>query len=180
MKTHKKYALTPVLAGALLFVGGPASIFAQEPKLELEQKPIAELPNSISGTETVRDRMNKFIRDQGLKDIKDSKKDEQGRTVLIEFSSATISAPPSDPNFVNARINAFNKALITAKGQCVETQKITVATEAVMDTVLPPAERVKADTEQLRRAGMAQEGAIKVAQALTANIQGKANMPQFI
>ena len=180
MKTHKKYALTPLLAGALLFVGGPVSIFAQEPKLELEQKPIAELPNSISGTETVRDRMNKFIRDQGLKDIKDTKKDEQGRTVLIEFSSATISAPPSDPNFVNARINAFNKALLTAKGQCVETQKITVATEAVMDTALPPAERVKSDTEQLRRAGMAQEGAIKVAQALNANIQGKANMPQFI
>ena len=41
MKTHKKYALTPLLAGALLFVGGPASIFAQEAKLELEQKPIA-------------------------------------------------------------------------------------------------------------------------------------------
>ena len=119
MKTHKKYALTPLLAGVLLCVGAPSSIFAQGAKLELEQKPVPELPNSISGTETVRTRMDKFIREQGLKDVKDTKKDEQGRTVLLDFATATIAAPPSDPNFVSARINAFNKALLTAKGQCV-------------------------------------------------------------
>jgi hypothetical protein len=153
---------------------------AQEAKLELEQKPIPELPNSISGTETVRSRMDKFIREQGLREVKDTKKDEQGRTVLIDFATATISAPPSDPNFVNARVNAFNKALLTAKGQCVETQKLIVATEAIMDTGLPPAERAKADAEQLRREGMAQEGAVKVAQALNSDIKSRANVPKTI
>jgi hypothetical protein len=148
--------------------------------LELEQKPIPELPNSISGTETVRSRMDKFIREQGLREVKDTKKDEQGRTVLIDFATATISAPPSDPNFVNARVNAFNKALLTAKGQCVETQKLIVATEAIMDTGLPPAERAKADAEQLRREGMAQEGAVKVAQALNSDIKSRANVPKTI
>jgi hypothetical protein len=148
--------------------------------LELEQKPIPELPNSISGTETVRSRMDKFIREQGLREVKDTKKDEQGRTVLIDFATATISAPPSDPNFVNARVNAFNKALLTAKGQCVETQKLIVATEAIMDTGLPPAEKARADAEQLRREGMAQEGAVKVAQALNSDIKSRANVPQTI
>jgi len=180
MKQHKNYALAPWVAGALLCLGAPSSILAQEPKIEMEQKPVPELPNSISGTETVRARMDKFIREQGLKDVKDTKKDEQGRTVLIDFASATISAPPSDPNFVSARINAFNKALLTAKGQCVESQKLIVATEAIMDTALPPAERAKADAEQMRRAGMAQEGAVKVAQALNADIKSKGNMPQAI
>ena len=97
MKQHKNYALAPWVAGALLCLGAPSSILAQEPKIEMEQKPVPELPNSISGTETVRARMDKFIREQGLKDVKDTKKDEQGRTVLIDFASATISAPPSDP-----------------------------------------------------------------------------------
>jgi hypothetical protein len=124
--------------------------------------------------------MDKFIREQGLREVKDTKKDEQGRTVLIDFATATISAPPSDPNFVNARVNAFNKALLTAKGQCVETQKLIVATEAIMDTGLPPAEKARADAEQLRREGMAQEGAVKVAQALNSDIKSRANVPQTI
>lgn len=180
MKFDKHIALTPWFAGALLYAATATPLVAQEAKLELEQKPIPELPNSISGTDTVRSRMDKFIREQGLREVKDTKKDEQGRTVLIDFATATISAPPSDPNFVNARVNAFNKALLTAKGQCVETQKLIVATEAIMDTGLPPAEKARADAEQLRREGMAQEGAVKVAQALNSDIKSRANVPQTI
>lgn len=180
MKFDITYSLTPWLAGALVCMGATSSILAQDAKLELEQKPVAELPNSISGTETVRSRMDKFIREQGLREVKDTKKDEQGRTVLIDFATATISAPPSDPNFVNARINAFNKALLTAKGQCVEFQKVIVATEAIKDTSMLPAERIRADAEALRRAGMAQEGAFKIAQSLNTEIKGSASVPQFI
>ena len=180
MKTHKKYALTPLLAGALLFVGGPASIFAQEAKLELEQKPLAELPNSISGTETVRSRMNTFIREQKLREIKDNKKDETGRVILIDFASATIAAPPSDANFVNARITAFNKAMLNAKAQCTEFQKTSVSTEAVKEATQPPAERARDDAEQLKRAGLSQEGAARVAQALNSDFKSKADMPKFI
>ncbi len=180
MKMKKTLTIAPWLAGALIYVGAPVPLWAQNAKLELEQKPLPELPNSISGTETVRSRMDKFIREQGLREVKDNKKDEDGRTVLIDFATATISAPPSDPNFVTARVNAFNKAMLAAKGQCVEFQKTIVATEAIMDTGLPPAERAKADAEQLKREGLAQEGAVKVAQALNTDVKSRGNVLQSI
>ena len=74
MKFDKHIALTPWFAGALLYAATATPLVAQEAKLELEQKPIPELPNSISGTDTVRSRMDKFIREQGLREVKDTKK----------------------------------------------------------------------------------------------------------
>ena len=173
--SHKSFSL---LLGLSLLTAVPS--WSQDAKLEIEQKPLAELPNSISGGETVRSRMDKFIREQGLLDVKNNKKDEAGRMVLIDFATATIAVSPSDPNFVQARINAFNKALVNAKSQCAEFQKTVISTEAILDTGLPPAERAKADAEQLKREGLTQEGATKVAQALNADLKGRANMPQVI
>jgi len=173
--SHKSFSL---LLGLSLLTAVPS--WSQDAKLEIEQRPLAELPNSISGGETVQSRMKKFISEQGLQNVKDSGKDESGRMVLIETATATISAPPSDPNFVNARIAAFNKALLNAKSQCVKTQMTVVSTEAIMETSKPVAERAKADAEKLKREGMAQEGATKVAQALNADLKGRANMPQVI
>lgn len=180
MKTRyaKKLPTVMLSLSALVLPGAPA--WSQSGKIETEQQPLPELPNSISGGETVRARMDKFIRDQGLREVKDNKKDETGRDVLIDFATATIAAPASDPNFVNARIAAFNKAMLNAKAQCAEFQKTVVATEAVKDVTLPPAERAKEDAEQLKRAGLAQEGATKVAQALNADLKTRAAMPQFI
>jgi hypothetical protein len=146
---------------------------------EYEQKPLPELPNSISGSDTVRSRMDKFIRDQGLRQVKDDKKDENGRMVLIDFASATIAAAASDPNFINARIAAFNKAMLNAKGQCAEFQKTLVRTEAIMDVTLLPADRAKADAEQMKREGLAQEGSVKVANALNQDIKSK-NLPAVL
>jgi hypothetical protein len=180
MKLKKTLAMAPWFAGTLLWMGASTPLWAQNAKLELEQKPLLELPNSISGTETVRSRMDKFIREQGLREVKDNKKDEDGRTVLIDFATATISTPPSDPNFITARVNAFNKAMLVAKGQCAEFQKTIVATEAIMDTVLPPAERTRADAEQLKREGLAQEGAAKIAQALNSDAKSRSNVLQSI
>lgn len=180
MKTKLALSAKPMWVGALLWWGVSVPLLAQNGKLEIEQKPLPELPNSISGSETVRSRMDKFIRDQGLRNAKDSNVDENGRTVRIDFATATIAAPPSDPNFVNARIAAFNKAMLTAKGQCAEFQKTIVATEAIKDVTLPPAERAQADAEQLKREGLLQEGAVKVAQALNSDVQARGNMPQVI
>ena len=175
---NKIFVLT--ISGCLVGGAVPLSVQAQAVGPELEQRPLPELPNSISGSDTVRSRMDRFIRDQGLREVRSNKKDESGRTVLIDFSFATISASPSDPNFVNARINAFNKAMLNAKAQCAEFQKTVVATEAVMDTSAPPQERAKADAEQLRREGLAQEGSVKVAQALNSDIKSKSEVPQVI
>jgi hypothetical protein len=180
MKSNTKIVIAPGLAGIFLWMAASTPLMAQNTRLELEQKPLPELPNSISGTETVRARMDKFIREQGLREIKDNQKDQDGRTVLIQLSTTTIAAPPSDPNFVTARISAFNKAMLAAKRECTEFQKTIVATEAIMDRTLPPSERAKADAEQLRREGLAQEGAVKVAQALNSDIKSRGNILQSI
>lgn len=172
---RRETALSLALSAVLLAPAG-----AQTGKIETEQQPLPELPNSISGTETVRARMDRFIREQNLREVKDNKKDETGRDVLIDFATATIAAPPSDPNFVTARINAFGKAMLNAKAQCAEFQKTVVATEAVKEVTQPPAERAKEDAEQLRRAGLTQEGAVRVAQALNADVKNRAGVPQVI
>jgi len=178
-----KHTLSPLAArlclGASLAACTLGPAWSQDGKIELEQKPLPELPTSISGGETVRSRMDKFLREQGLREIKDNKKDENGRTILIDFAYGTIAASPSDPNFVSARINAFNKAMLNAKAQCAEFQKTLIATEAVMDTTLPPATRAQADAEQLKREGLAQQGASKVAQALNADVTAR-NLPQTL
>lgn len=178
MKTHKMHQLATFIAlGALAL---SQSTIAQTAQPELEQQALVDLPNNISGVENVRSRMNKFIDDQGLREIKDGQKDERGRTVLIDFAFATISASPKDLNFVAARVNAFNKALIAAKGQCAEFQKQIISTEAVLQTGLPAAQRAQADAERMKREGLAQEGVIKVAQALNTDIKSRSNAPQII
>ena len=180
MKLKSKLVMAPWFSGAVLWMVASNPIMAQNAKLELEQKPLPELPNSISGSETVRSRMDKFIRDQGLREVKDSKKDETGRTVLIDFANATIPVPPSDPNFVTARLNAFAKAMLAAKKQCAEFQKTIVATESIMEMTLPSTERAKADAEKLKREGLAQEGVVKVAEALNSDIKSKGTIPRSI
>jgi len=166
--------------GCAVLCAAVSAAWAQAPAVAPDQQSLPELPNSISGGETVKARMDKFIRDQGLREIKDNKKDETGRDVLIDFATGTIAASPSDKNFVNARIAAFNKAMLNAKAQCAEFQKTRIATEAVMDAARPPAERAREDAEQLRRAGLAQEGVTKVAQALNSDLSGKSGIPQAI
>lgn len=179
MKNCKSIGALKFLLGGALATAALVPSWAQDGKLELEQKPVPELPNSISSSETVRSRMDKFIREQGLRQVKDNMKDESGRTVLIDFAVATISASSSDPNFVNARIAAFNKAMLTAKGQCAEFQKIIVSTEAIKKLTLPPEERAKADAERMKLEGLAQEGVVKVAQALNSDLRDK-NLPSSI
>lgn len=179
MKSSKKFLLGAV-SSCLIWNLNSSPAFSQGDTPEFEQKPLPELPNSISGSETVRSRMDKFIREEGLREVRSNKKDESGRTVLIDYSYATISASPSDPNFVSARINAFNKAMLNAKAQCAEFQKTLVATEAIEDTSVPPQERAKADAEQLKREGLAQEGSVKVTQALNSDLTSKAEVPQVI
>lgn len=180
MKQQINKQLPNTALGLTLLAALLSPVLAQTGKIETEQQPLPELPNSISGTETVRARMDRFVRDQNLREVKDNKKDESGRVVLIDFATATIAAPPSDPNFVNARVAAFNKAMLNAKAQCAEFQKTIVATEAVKDVTLPPAERAREDAEELRRAGLAQEGATRVAQALNADFKNRAGTPQVI
>lgn len=169
------------ISGCLLSAVAPLSVQAQVAGLELEQRPLPELPNSISGSETVRSRMVEFIRrDKELNEAHSKQRDESGRTVLISMSTGTIAASPSHPNFVMARINAFNKAMVNAKEQCIKFQMILVSTEAVLDVTVPPQERAKIDAEQLKREGFAQEGAVRAAQALNADINSKAELPQII
>jgi len=88
-KKMPKTAVSLALLASLL-----SPVMAQTGKVETEQQPLPELPNSISGTETVRARMDRFVREQNLREVKDNKKDETGRVVLIDFATATIAAPP--------------------------------------------------------------------------------------
>ncbi len=184
LKTKPNLALH-LLLGTTLLLASLGPVWSQGGKIALEEKPLAESAISISGNETVRLRMEKFIKEvtvdgESLQAIKNNQKDKTGRTIRIDFATGTIAAPPSDPNFINARILAFGKAMHNAKGQCAVFQGRIVSTEAIADAMQPLAERVKADEEQSKREGLTQEGAAKVAQALNTDFKSKADMPQFM
>jgi len=157
------------------------ALSANANQLEVEQQPLAELPNSISGNETVRNRMQEFIKnDERLRRIRDTQKDETGRSVLLFTATGTIAASPDNPNFMSARIAAFEKAMLDAKSACASFQRDYIKGEAVLHVTRPSQDRARADAEQMKREGLLQEGAAKAATALNTDLTSRNNMPQII
>ena len=149
---------------------------AQDAKVEMEQKPLPDLPKSISGTETVYQRMQDFLRTQQLRQ---GENEDAGRSVLVWLGRGAISVPPSDKNFVLARNIAFQKAMLDVKQKCAEFMETRVSSEMVQDMSSPGAERAAADAKRLQREGLAQEGAIQVAKALNSDVKAR-NAPAIL
>lgn len=158
-----QWFLVAMLAAAFI-----TTSLAQDAKVEMEQKPLPELPKSISGTETVDQRMQDFLRTQQLRQ---GENEDAGRSVLVWLGKGTISVPPSDKNFVLARNNAFQKAMLDVKQKCAEFMETRVSSEMVQDMSSPGSERAAADAKRLQREGLAQEGAIQVAKALNSDVK---------
>lgn len=166
-----QYLLSGTLAAALA-----SSVLAQEAKVEMEQKPLPKLTNTIDGRETVDQRMQAFLRTQKLRQ---GENEEGGRSILVWLGKGTISVPPSDKNFVMARNIAFQKAMLDVKQKCAEFMETRVSSEMTLDLASPGAERAAADALRLQREGLAQEGAVQVAKALNSDVKAK-NAPASI
>ena len=164
-----------LIGGTILSISGIPS-FSQEAKVELEQKPLPSLPNSIDDRETVGSRINAFLRSQKLSK---GENDLDGRMVLIWTGEMAISVPPSDKNFVTARNIAFQKAMLKVKEQCAKFQETRVSSEISLDLAQPGETRANADAQRLQREGLAQEGAVQVAKALNSDVKAK-NAPSSI
>jgi hypothetical protein len=138
-------------------------------QVEYEQQPPPPLPNSISGTETVDSRMTAWIRKEQLKLGQNTLPD--GREASIVTGKGTIVVGPGDKNFVQARINAYYKALLDAKFKCAEFQQVSIETELSQDFSQPGDQRAAADLKRLEREGLAKEGVVQVARALNADMK---------
>jgi hypothetical protein len=150
---------------------------AQGGAIEYEQQPLPPLPNSISGNETVDDRMKAWLKREGLKQGEQNLSD--GRVAIVSLGRGTIAAPPTDKNFVQYRINAYYKALVDAKAKCAEFQQTSISTELKFDMSMPSEQRAIEDAKQLEREGLAKEGAVQVARALNTDLKGK-SMPAAV
>lgn len=170
MKTQISTRTAQWLLGSTLAAAIITSGLAQDAKLEMEQKPLPELPKSISGTETVDQRMQAFLRTQQLRQ---GENEEGGRSVLVWLGKGAISVSPSDKNFVLARNIAFQKAMLDVKQKCAEFMETRVSSEMVQDMASPGAERAAADAMRLQREGLAQEGAVQVAKALNSDVKAR-------
>jgi hypothetical protein len=170
---HTKHTIA---AAALLAL---CSVHAQAPKVEMEQAPPPPLPNSISGTETVDQRMKDFLRSQGFQGTGEQTLPD-GRQVIVATGKGAIAVGPADRNFVQARINAFGKALLDAKMKCAELQQVNLAAELQSEYAAPGEQRAAEEARRLEREGLAKEGALKVAQALNADMKnaGKSQVLQ--
>ncbi len=146
--------------------------------VEVEQKPLPPLPNSISQTETVKARITGWLRNHpdGLALGEGTLRD--GRSYYVASGSSAIAVPPTDPRWVSARNNAFTKALLQAKGECARFQESRVASELETEFSQPSSERARQDADRMRRQGLAAEGALRVAQAL--NNRAKASDSQVL
>jgi len=170
MKQKKSARAVQWLLGSTMAAAMLTTSFAQDVKVEMEQKPLPVLPTSINGADPVSKRMQAFLRSQGLKQ---GESEEGGRTVLVILGSSPISVPPSDKSFVAARNIAFQKAMLNVKQQCAENMEARVSSEMVLDMGSPGADRAAADAKRLQREGLAQEGAIQVAKALNSDVKAR-------
>jgi hypothetical protein len=170
MKKHTTSCAVHWLLGSTLAVAMVSSSLAQDAKVEMEQKPLPALPNSISGSETVDQRMQAFLRTQ---ELRQGENEDGGRSVLVWLGKGTISVPPSDKNFVLARNIAFQKAMLDVKQKCAEFMETRVSSEMVQDMASPGTERAAADAKRLQREGLAQEGAIQVAKAINSDVKAR-------
>ncbi len=176
MNKFKSLKATQYLLGGTLAAALATSVMAQEAKVEMEQKPLPKLTNTIDGRETVDQRMQAFLRTQKLRQ---GENEEGGRSILVWLGKGTISVPPSDKNFVMARNIAFQKAMLDVKQKCAEFMETRVSSEMTLDLASPGAERAAADALRLQREGLAQEGAVQVAKALNSDVKAK-NAPASI
>ena len=169
--SHKSFSL---LLGLSLLTAVPS--WSQDAKLEIEQRPLPDLPNSISGGESVSDRIDAFLISKKMKQGENS---IDGKTVNIWVGYGDISVPPSDKNFVTARTIAYQKAMLNAKQKCALFMEARISSEMELDMKSPGEERAKADAERLKREGLLNEGAVKVASALNSDIKAK-NVPAVL
>ena len=144
---------------------GYAQDAQQAQALEPEFKPPV-VANTISGSEPIQNRINTWLRNHpdGLALGQGTLKD--GRSYFLVSGTAAIPVPPTDPRWVAARNNAFTKAMMAAKGECVRYQAAEISSEMSSEYSAPSSERTRQDAERLRRQGLAAEGALRIAQAL--------------
>ena len=159
-----RQAVRASLCASLILLGfTPAT--AQEARVELEQKPLPPLPTSISGSENVRGRVSAWLRSHPDR-LQLGQGEIDGRTYIVASGYSAVNVKPGDPNWVDARTNAFAKALLKAKGECARFQESRIKSEMMLEYKEPGPQRAKAEAQRLQREGLAAEGSVRVAQAL--------------
>jgi hypothetical protein len=165
------------IAGAVVAQGQqPTNGATLTNSIEYEQKPLPPLPNSISGTETVDTRAFAFLKREGFSPKFGEHALPDGRTAIVHLGKAAIAVGPGNPNFVQARVNAYYKALVDAKMKCAEFQETVIESELVSDMSEPGEQRAAADARRMEREGLAKEGVVQVARALNSDMKS-ANAP---
>jgi hypothetical protein len=144
---------------------------AEQKKVELELQPLAPLPSSIFGKETLGDQISKWLKKNNLNHGDGVLPD--GRTYVVSTGKASIAAPINDKNWVDARFRAFIKADLEAKSDCAMFQEQKIENELVLEYKEPAPNRVKAEIEQFKREGLVAEGAAKIAKAIHSDVSAK-------
>ncbi|MEB3151190.1 MAG: hypothetical protein VKL60_19495 [Sphaerospermopsis sp.] len=144
---------------------------ALDEKIDAELQPLAPLPTSISGKETVRDQISKWLKKKNLNHGEGVLPD--GRTYVVYTGIATISAPLNDKNWMQSRFNAFTKADLEAKSNCATFQEQKIENELILEYKEPAPSRVKSETEKLKREGLVAEGASRIAKAIHNDVSAK-------
>ena len=147
------------------------NVNAQEKKIDAELQPLAPLPSSISGKETVRDQISKWLKKNNLNEGEGILPD--GRTYTVASGIGSIAAPINDKNWIGSRFNAFTKANLEAKSKCAMFQEQKIENELVLEYKEPAPNRVKAEMEQFKKEGLVAEGAAKIAKAIHNDVSTK-------
>jgi Tfp pilus assembly major pilin PilA len=163
------------IVGALI-AGGLAPLEAGANQSEVDFRHQAPLPGSISGTEDVRSRMDKWFRENrdGLKKGMGTLPD--GREYVTAVGISAIGAKSSDTGWVESRVNAFIKAKTRAKAECARLRVQRITSEISLTYSEPAASRANALAARMEREGLTAEAAAKIAQAAHSDVEVKSDL----
>jgi len=163
-------------AFGVLIAGSLVPIEAGAVQGDVDSRLQAPLPTSISGTENVHGRINKWFNENrdGLERGTGNLSD--GRAYVTAAGVASIGAKSSDTDWVESRVNAFIKAKTRAKAECARLVGLKIQSEISLTYNEPAASRADADAARLEREGLAAEAAGKIAQAAHSDVETKSDL----
>ena len=111
------------MVSPIAYAGDPLAGIAEE----LEITPEALMIESV---ELSGGQCQDWIRKKGW-ESGENINHKDGSTFTVQIGSAVINAPPGHPNYINARQNAYVKAMLRAKAAIVQSMQETIERELV-------------------------------------------------
>jgi len=124
----RSHAMRTVLLSLLIVLFCFSTLFGQETVVDEVEFQIDTDNENISQKKSVADMISKYLTRMGWEHNENYKND--GSMFFIGVGEGAIQAPIDHPGYLQSRINAFDKALLSSKQDLAEYLETAISTEA--------------------------------------------------